>query len=104
MCAKIPERWLHIYGQYDNHCPATIRGTTTALMALREAIDKALETGEGEADAYTTDGEGYGVTVERRNVVRHMGQLPYLMWEAVRANEKENFSYMREHNRHKKSA
>jgi hypothetical protein len=52
------EPWLHIYAQYTNHAPAT-------------------DNGKGEGTAYTSDGEGYPIEVQRVNVLNFLGRLPY---------------------------
>ena len=50
---------LHIYGQDCWHSEAFILGDTEGLKALRDAIDKALATGQGFASAFVNDGEGF---------------------------------------------
>lgn len=53
---------LHVYGQSAWHDDVFIVGNRQALKALREAIGKALEQGQGETnDVFVADGEGYGV-------------------------------------------
>lgn len=54
---------LHIYGQYEEHDDIEIAGDREALMGLKEAIDAALETKNGESEPYTNDGEGYTIHV-----------------------------------------
>jgi hypothetical protein len=71
------EPWLHIYAQYTNHAPATIRGTKEGLIALRDALTAAIDNGKGEGTAYTSDGEGYPIEVQRVNVLNFLGRLPY---------------------------
>jgi hypothetical protein len=71
------EPWLHIYAQYTNHAPATIRGTKEGLIALRDALTVAIEAGKSEGTAYTADGEGYPIEVQRVNVINFLGRLPY---------------------------
>lgn len=72
--------WLHIYPQSHAHAPAEIRGTREALLALRDAIDRAMAhpNGEAEFQAFAKDGEGYGVEVRRvpRDAL-HRSRLPY---------------------------
>lgn len=70
--------WMHVYGQVSGHDPVEIRGTTEALVALRDALTKAIEgDGVSEAVAVTSDGEGYTVQVRRINVLNLLGPLPY---------------------------
>jgi hypothetical protein len=71
------EPWLHIYAQYTNHAPATIRGTKEGLIALRDALTVAIDNGKGEGTAYASDGEGYPIEVQRVNVLNLLGRLPY---------------------------
>jgi len=85
--------WLHIYGQYIYHGPATIKGTRDGLTALRDAITKALECGEETAEAFASDGEGYGVNILRVNTHASLGDPEYI-YEAefrvgIRAAERE---------------
>lgn len=74
--------WMHIYGQFTQHDTAKIVGNVSALKALRDAIDAAIKDGKAEAkNVCTTDGEGYGVLVERTNLtgLRHT-RLPYISY------------------------
>ena len=72
---------LHIYGQTYNHDHAFIVGDTTALIALRDAIDAALETGStvGETTVFAADGEGYDIKVYREEEDKYWDKslLPY---------------------------
>jgi hypothetical protein len=54
---------LHLYAQPFWHVEAYLSGGRGALMALREAIEKALHHGDGKCDLFTSDGEGYTVHV-----------------------------------------
>lgn len=55
---------LHIYGQRAEHDDAFIIGDFEALTALREAIDRALNSPKAETvTPFTEDGEGYLLTV-----------------------------------------
>jgi hypothetical protein len=69
--------WLHIRPQHWNHDPAEIVGTPSGLSALREAIDDALETRDGERDVFASDGEGYGVKVRCSRTLSGLGQPFY---------------------------
>jgi len=59
MDSKIP--LLHIYGQAAWHDEVRIIGNKDGLLALRNAITKALNSteGNGVASVYASDGEGY---------------------------------------------
>jgi len=57
---------LHIYAQDSWHQPVTIVGNRSALEALRDAIQSAIDTGQNAAttvDVFTNDGEGYEVLI-----------------------------------------
>ncbi len=71
------EAWMHVYGQYQWHAPATIRGNRRALQALRDAIDRAMKEGSGEASVFATDGEGYSVDVHCSEVLSVIGTPEY---------------------------
>lgn len=75
--------WLHIIGQYRQHDEAFITGSVAGLTALREAIERAIATGDGEAEAYARDGEGYGVVVRRTTTMAGLGKPVYLHAEAL---------------------
>jgi hypothetical protein len=55
---------IHLYSQYSEHDEAFIIGTRDALIALREAIDAALEAQKATAVVYARDGEGYDLIVQ----------------------------------------
>lgn len=59
---------LHIHAQIDWHSDAVIVGNRSSLKSLRDALDKALKSGKGTAQAMVTDGEGYDVEVILRDV------------------------------------
>lgn len=55
---------LHIFGQNAHHDDAVIIGTRTGLLALRNAIDAALQTADSdECELTQNDGEYYGLHV-----------------------------------------
>jgi hypothetical protein len=54
---------LHLYGQSFWHDDAYIVGTARDLIALRDAIDKALVESHATIESFTADGEGYRLTV-----------------------------------------
>lgn len=58
-------RLLHIYAQDYWHTPAFIVGDVTALTALRDALNRALENGVAGALAFCNDGEGYNAIVAK---------------------------------------
>ena len=57
----------HIYAQYAHHGEAFIIGNRIALERLKEALDRALNEKEGEAELMVNDGEGYSVYVLLNN-------------------------------------
>ena len=72
--------WCHVYAQPSQHAEVLIEGDREALLKIRDAIDKALHSGQ-DTDSdhlFTSDGEGYHVTVKIRNL-RYLEQqtLPY---------------------------
>lgn len=70
--------WLHVYGQYSYHSEAKIRGTANGLIALRDALSKAIESGEAIAKVIASDGEGYNVEIQRVNTQAALGSPEYL--------------------------
>lgn len=70
--------WLQVWPQSSEHSPATIRGNTIALTVLRDAINAAISIGESEAKVMATDGEGYGVIVQRCDVLSSLGSPYYI--------------------------
>ncbi|RJX18213.1 MAG: hypothetical protein C4570_07170 [Ammonifex sp.] len=54
---------LHVHAQLVPHDEAFIVGNREGLLALRKAIDAALEGGRGEAEAFVSDGEGFSAYV-----------------------------------------
>lgn len=54
---------LHLYGQAFWHDDAYIVGTPRDLLALRDAIDRALVESHTTIESFTADGEGYRLTV-----------------------------------------
>jgi hypothetical protein len=54
---------LALYAQPCEHFPAYIAGNRDGLIELRNAIDRALSTGDSEAEVFQSDGEGYDVSV-----------------------------------------
>lgn len=72
------EEWLHIRGQLTYHFEARISGTTAGLIALRDAINSAIEAGVGAAQVYASDGEGYAVDVIRCRTLSALGEPPYI--------------------------
>ena len=54
---------LHLYPGESFHSDGFVVGDKSALLRLRAAIDKALETGMEVAPVYVIDGEGYNCIV-----------------------------------------
>jgi hypothetical protein len=74
---------LHVYGPYIYHNPAVLRGNREALIALRDAISRALETpDDGEANVFAADGEGYTVLVQRVTTMKALGTPEYIYIKA----------------------
>lgn len=82
------DNFLHVYGQYSYHDEAVIRGTRTALLHLREAIDAALEKGKGSTELFATDGEGYELLVICASTIATVGQPEYRINDEHEAEER----------------
>lgn len=55
---------LHIYAQPEWHCDAYILGDRESLARLRDALTRALDTGQPQTvEAFTSDGEGFSAVV-----------------------------------------
>ena len=67
--------WMQIYGQTYWHQPAKIYGDLIALAALRDAIGKAIEAGQAEITAFSSDGEGYELSIYLASY-EELDQLP----------------------------
>jgi len=81
--------WVNIYAQYIYHSPATIRGTRNGLVALRDALTKAIDEGEATAVVFASDGEGYGIKCRRVNVLRQLGEPEYRYQDEFKAAQRE---------------
>lgn len=57
---------LHVYSQSTTHDDAVIVGTKASLVALRDAITQAIETGESTFESFVSDGEGFTCRVKTR--------------------------------------
>jgi hypothetical protein len=68
---------LHVYAQSFQHDVATIKGDRKALTKLRDAINEALSVGEGKADVFCNDGEGYEIGVFLEEDKLEKMELPY---------------------------
>lgn len=70
---------LHVYSQNTTHDDSVIAGTKEALVGLRNAINQALEAGEGTSESFAADGEGFQCTVKLResNYFQKVA-LPYI--------------------------
>ena len=92
------ESWIHIYAQFMWHGEATIRGSLGGLVALRDALNVAIERGAAEAKASTGDGEGYGIEIQRVNLHSSLGSVPYLqdlVWKMAAQEMKEDAEWRR---------
>ena len=69
--------WLHIRSQSRWHGEASIVGTKAGLFVLRDGIARAIATGLADAEAFSSDGEGYGVTIARCRTVGALGSPVY---------------------------
>ena len=67
---------VHLFAQPAWHDDARIIGTPAGLRLLRAAIDAALRDGNGCADAYTNDGEGFRVVIYSVSDRRTIQRLP----------------------------
>jgi hypothetical protein len=54
---------MHVFGQDAWHQEVVIAGSRERLLALRQAIDDALEHKFGACTSYVNDGEGYATIV-----------------------------------------
>lgn len=54
---------VHIWQQLMWHCNGYIIGNKEGLLKLKEAIDKAINSGKSEAETFASDGEGYNIKV-----------------------------------------
>lgn len=86
------ERLLHLHAQGGHHEEAHIVGNRRGLRALRDAISRALGTGESECDQFTADGEGYSVFVRLDDAAPHdddarQWALPYTQEYAAETRE-----------------
>lgn len=52
---------VHIIAQTQWHSPAIIVGDVAGLTAVRDALTRAIESGDGKAATFARDGEGYSV-------------------------------------------
>ena len=67
--------WMQVYGQTYWHQSAKIYGDLIALAALRDAISKAIEAGKAEIIAFSSDGEGYELSIHLASDLE-FSQLP----------------------------
>jgi hypothetical protein len=70
--------WLHLHPGAYWHDDAAIIGTRGALLALRDAVDRALQHWNAVEEMFVNDGEGYVLYVHVLNEedMRKMA-LPY---------------------------
>lgn len=67
MMEKGKEKVVHIFPQPDNHQEALIIGNKNGLIALRDAINKTLETGKGGCILMPADGENFECKILMNN-------------------------------------
>ena len=94
--------WLHLRGQFTYHGEALISGTKPGLIALRDALTKAIEERDAELEAFASDGEGYAITIRRCARIRDMGSSPYID-ELARASAEYERDYLRKTERYHRS-
>jgi hypothetical protein len=58
--------YMHVYGQTMWHDEVHIVADTKSLLALKKAIEDALETGSGAALTFCGDGEGYNILIAKK--------------------------------------
>lgn len=56
-------RLAHIYAQSYHHGEAVIVANKSALLAIKEAIEKSLENGSEYVELFPKDGEGYDLHI-----------------------------------------
>ena len=83
---------LHVHAQWEWHEPAFILGNKTGLLALRNAIDVAIQQGSGRALTMTRDGEEYVIYVlmdnsDWQSESWRQAALPYTDSSAAEARE-----------------
>jgi hypothetical protein len=64
-----PIKVLQVYGQGAWHDDVYIVGNREALEALRDAINTAIDTGQGETACFVSDGEGFTTAILRDDTV-----------------------------------
>ena len=71
--------WLHVFAQYDCHAPAALIGNRNALLALRDAIDRALTSWTEETPSFcAADGEEYSLNIIPTRLMKRLGEPPYI--------------------------
>lgn len=61
----LSDKNLHVFGQWCGHDAVYVVGNLDALLALRKAVDEALNSGVGATEVFAADGEGFEVYVAR---------------------------------------
>lgn len=56
---------LHVHGQSGPHDTVYIAGTRDALIALRDALSRAIAEGQATVNSFVNDGEGFAVEIRR---------------------------------------
>lgn len=60
-----PDKQLHVYAQPGAHQPVYIVGDLGGLLALRKAVDEALDRQAGRQEVSSGDQEGFQIVVAR---------------------------------------
>jgi hypothetical protein len=68
---------LHIFGQSGHGDTAYIIGTRAALVAIRNALNVAIDRGASAADAAAADGEEYQIRIYCRHDMSDV-PMPYV--------------------------
>lgn len=70
---------LHVHGQYSPRGPVAILGNRSALVALRNAVDRALTAGCARFEATVADGQPctVGIQCDNTETIWPRRALPY---------------------------
>lgn len=55
---------VHLWQPLMWHCDQNIVGNKEGLTLLKDALQKAIDTGKGVAEAFISDGEGHDVIIQ----------------------------------------
>lgn len=88
---------LHVFSQYSWHDDLMIVGDKEGLIALREAIDKAIKGKWGQSRATVNDGEEFGIMVGQLHSTEVDDfQTPYVADYAHSTQGTDPFDYFRQ--------